>query len=177
VAIGASLCTVASDALNSSDAVAPEQQISRAPGAQNGTHPYRQSVDNVPLKSGIWEQNVFQGTQVVARYHLGEQMCPNGYFFSPFPSLPSTENLGRVLPQKMIMSDSVWRLADGRYQVTGGIGTTRGGAVTYAHLITLHGDDRYDDELTVTTHADKHPVKHLYTGSGHWVAPCPAQQK
>ena len=73
----------------------------------------------------------------------------------------------------MIDVDRVWRQADGTYRVSGGMTTTLGGDVFWTHIVTLHGDERYDDVFTVTLHARTHPVQHVYTGSGHWVAPCP----
>ena len=53
VAIGASLCVVASDALGFGGVAGPEQHVSRTPLAQNETSPSMQRVDNVPLKSGF----------------------------------------------------------------------------------------------------------------------------
>ena len=76
----------------------------------------------------------------------------------------------------MIEMDRVSKRPDGTYRVSGGITTTLGGDVTYTHIVTLRSDDHYDDELTVTLHARTHPVKHFYTGSGHWIAPCPPAQ-
>ena len=174
MAIGASFCAVASDALNYGGADSPEQQVSRTPLVRNRTSPSMQQIDQVPLKRGIWEMSVYQGTQVVDDPYR-QALCADSPPWVFFPRIFPAENFGRVLQDKVIVSDYVWRLADGRYRVTGGAGTTRGGAVTYVHLITLHGDDHYDDELTVTSHADTHPTKRVYSGRGHWVAPCSDQ--
>src|SRR5580698_7279641 len=121
LAVCASLGAGASGAVGSRDATGPEQQASRTARASNGADPSKQKVDHVPLKSGVWEQSILRGTQVVDGPVRQEQLCPGSLLFSPFPSLPSVENLGRVLPQELIMSDYVWRLADGRYRVTSGV--------------------------------------------------------
>ena len=69
--------------------------------------------------------------------------------------------------------DGVQKFSDDRYRVTSGMSTSLAGDVGFEHVITLQSGDRYDDALTVIFHARTHPVKYLFTGSGHWIAPCP----
>jgi hypothetical protein len=176
VAVPAFLCVGAQGALGSRGSAGSELQAGGVPSAAHDTSAAEQKVDEIPIKHGIWETSVYRGTQVVYG-PLRENMCPGSVQWNFFPSLPSTENLGRTLPEMIIGPDPVWRLADGRYRVKGGVRTTQAGSVRYGHLITLHGDDHYDDELTVTLQARTHPVKHVYSGSGHWVAPCPVKGK
>ena len=167
------LLTPLSEAFSLSNKAGIEPTCESKSRVLSGLAPDGLRVTAVPLKSGIWEQTLFEGKHVVDGLEHREQSCPGISYFSPFPSLPSKEHLGNIISDKVIVSDDVRRLADGRYRVTGGAGTKLGGAVTYVHLITLHGDDRYDDALTVTSHADTQPLRHTYTGSGRWVAPCP----
>jgi hypothetical protein len=129
-------------------------------------------VDQVPLRDGVWEQSISEGTQVVAP-PFRRVLCPVSSFWDPFPSSFPAKNFGRTLPQEIIGPDDFGRLVDGKYRVQGGKRTLRGGDIVYEHIITLHGDDHYEDVLTVTSHADTLPIKHLYTGSGHWLARCP----
>ena len=137
----------------------------------------KQDLDEVPLKGGIWEENLIRGTQVVVGPFRREQSCPGLLSIPLFLSLPATEHFGQPFSDKVLVPDSVSLLPDGRYRVTGGAGTHHGGSVLYEHLITLHGSDHYQDELTITSHSNTHPLKHFYTGNGHWVAPCsPAPQ-
>jgi hypothetical protein len=177
VVLGASFCVAASDVFGSGGAVGLGQQLGRMTRSRNKESPPEQRVDRVPLKHGLWEQTIFQGLQAVNGEAGQGLMCPERYALSPFPSFTSTEDLGRVLPQELELTDDVWRLADGKYRVNGAITTTRGGAVVYEHLIAVHDDEHYDDVVIVTLYADTHPVKHVHTGSGHWLAPCPAQGK
>ena len=137
---------------------------------------HEERLKRVPLKYGMWQQSVFQGERLVDGAGQSE-MCPNSYSFSPFPSLTLREHIGRQIPHEMMDIDAVWRCADGTYRVSGGMTTTLGGDVTYTHIITLHGNDSYNDIFTVTLHARTHPTKHFYTGSGHWVAPCPSESR
>ncbi len=150
-------------------------QVSGPGRSATASSPSKERVDHVPLRTGIWEQSILRGSQVVDKPLQQKQQCAGASSFSPFPSFPSSENFGEFKADKVMVPDYVWRLADGRYLVKGGKGTSRAGDVVYGHVITLHGDDHYDDALTITTHAATHPLKHTYSGSGHWVAPCPKQ--
>jgi hypothetical protein len=171
------IVTVSAFFYASAGADGPEQQADQMSHIQNRATASSQEVDRVPLRIGLWEQTIFPGSQSGNGDVRQSLMCPDQYSFSPFPSFPSTVHLGGVILHEMILSDDVRRLADGRYRVTGGITTTLGGDVTYTHLITVHGDDHYDDVVTVTLHARTHPVRHIYSGNGHWVSPCPVRAK
>jgi len=182
LAVCASLGTTASDALSARSAAGSEQQVTPTPHVRNGASSSRNWIDVIPLKRGFWEQTVFQGTQSVNAPYGRVEICPDTYPMStyptsPFPSYPATENLGQEILQMVSVPDYARLLADGRYRVFGGVTMTLGGSVTYVHLVTLHGDDHYDDVVTATFHARTHPVKHVYSGNGHWVAPCPVPSK
>ena len=131
-----------------------------------------QSVDSVPMKIGLWEETLFQAGQLVSGPTKRQEMCSGLFLYSPFLSVPSNERFGSIVLQKVLEPDLIWKLPDGRYRVTGGRATTASGDVTYTHLVTLHDDTHYDDVLTLTLNARAHPVKHFYTGVGHWIAPC-----
>ena len=161
------------------DSAGSELQTGRAPSTNHGTSAAGHEVDQMPLKPGTWEMSIYRGTQVVYGPDR-ETLCPDSLYGYLFPWNPSIEHLGRVLPEEMIsFKNRIWLFPDGRYRFTSALGTTRGGEVRIVHLVTLHGDDHYEDELTVSSHMYTHPVKHVYTGSGHWVAPasCSAPAK
>lgn len=136
-----------------------------------------QPVDSVPTRKGIWEQSLFRKGQLITGPFQHEELCSGLFLYKPFASVPSTVEIGSVVPDRVMVPDIVRKLPDGRFRVAGGLTTTKAGDVTYTHLITMHGDASYQDQLTLTLHANKHPVVHFYTGSGHWVAPCPAESK
>jgi hypothetical protein len=176
VAVSAWFCAAAGSAAGYGGVARAEPQTGHTPSPRSGTSSARQEVDHVPLKDGIWEQSLSEGPQVVLG-PLRQELCPVSSSGQPFPSWFAAQNFGRTFMELMYPNYFFWRLSDGRYQVVGGAETSRGGKVKYEHLITLHGDDHYDDELTVTSHWNVHPVKHIYSGSGHWVAPCPVKGK
>ena len=156
-----------------------ELQAGRTPSTDHSTSAAGHEVDQMPLKPGTWEMSIYRGTQVVYGPDR-ETLCPDSLYGYLFPWNPSTEHLGRVLPEEMIsFKNWIWLFPDGRYRFTSALGTTRGGEVRIVHLVTLHSDDHYEDELTVSSHMYTHPVKHVYTGRGHWVAPasCSAPAK
>ena len=132
----------------------------------------QQQVDGVPLKSGVWETIVRKDKGVVYGPLL-ETIDPHSVQWTFFPSIFPAERFGRVVPQELLSPDYVSRLSNGSYRVTGSVSTSLGGSVIYEHLITLKGDDYYEHALTVVSHSNTHPVKHFYTGSGHWISPNP----
>jgi hypothetical protein len=183
VAVTVAVCTAFGTGLQGSPvprgSTGAELQAGRTPSTDHGTSAAGHEVDLMPLKPGTWEISIYRGTQVVYG-PVRQQLCPDSLYEYFFPWNPPTENLGRVFPDEMIsFKNWVWQLPDGRYRFSGALGTSRGGEVRVVHLFTLHGDDHYEDELTVRSHVYTHPVKHVYTGSGHWVAPasCSAPTK
>jgi hypothetical protein len=156
-----------------------ELQADRTPSTGHGPSAAGHETDQMPLRPGTWEISIYRGTQVVYG-PVRQELCPDSLYGYFFPWYPSTENLGRVLPEEIIRTKNwVWQNPDGRYRFTGALGTTGGGEVRIVHLITLLGDDHYEDALTVSSHVYTHPLKHVYTGSGRWVAPssCSAPTK
>lgn len=176
VAIGASFCSTASSAPGVRVTAGLELQTRRTLFASNRMSTSEQEVDRVPLKDGLWEQTIFQGLQAVNGEVSQDLMCPDLYALSPFPSVTSSDNLGRFIPDGRNRPDHIWQLADGRYRVRGTVATMRGGNVTYEHLITVRDDEHYDDVVTVIPHARAH-LKHVHSGSGRWLAPCPSPSK
>lgn len=179
VAMSAWFCAAASPAAGYGGVTGAASQTGHAPGSRRVASSAMQDIDHVPLKDGIWEQSVSEGTHFVIgplRQELCHVSSPGQLFLEqPFPSWFPAQNFGSTYVELMYPDYEMWRLADGRYRVVGGATTSRGGKVQYEHLVALHGDDHYEEELTVTSHWNVHPVKHVYSGSGHWVAPCPAK--
>jgi hypothetical protein len=156
-----------------------ELQTGHRPSTDHGIYAAGHVVDLMPLKIGTWEISIYRGTQVVYG-PVRQKLCPDSLYEYFFPWNPPTENLGRVFLEEIIsLKNSVWRFPDGTYRLAGALGTSRGGEVRILHLIALQGDDHYEDQLTVSSHFYTHPVKHVYTGRGHWVAPasCSAPAK